>query len=228
MKVHAFICTRSKDLKSVTTKLVEYLKAAGVEVSLIVNSSSIFKGYKKALDRAKPNPDDIIILCHDDIEILNHKDSFIKVLVTNLLHQPKTGFLGVAGTTYLSEDAVWWNHQLWQKGKHSGFVLHGEDINNLQPTYYGEYREVVVLDGLFLAASAKTLQTVGLEKPEYFEGEWDFYDIHYTTKAREMGLKNKTVPLFIVHNSGGDLVGRDSWAKNREAFTQNHSLPFEV
>lgn len=228
MEVHAFICTRSKDLKLVTKNLVGYLKSAGVQVSLIVNSSSIFKGYSRAYEQANPNPDDIIILCHDDIEILNNKDSFLKVLVTNLLNKPNTGFIGVAGTTYLSEDAVWWNHKLWREGRHSGFVLHGEDINKLQPTYYGEYRDVVVLDGLFLAASAKTISAVGLEKPEYFEGEWDFYDIHYTTKAREKRLKNKTIPLFIVHNSGGELAGRDSWAKNREAFVNNHDLPFEI
>ena len=84
------------------------------------------------------------------------------------------------------------------------------------------------MDGLFLAATVKTLRKVGLEKPEYFPGEWDFYDIHYTVTARKQGWRNFTVPLFIKHESRGELVGRDSWHKNREAFIKNTSLPIVI
>ena len=93
------------------------------------------------------------------------------------------------------------------------------------PTFYGPYDNVAVLDGLFLAAKAKNLKTVGLEKPQYFEGEWDFYDIHYTTTALKHGMKNRAVPIPMIHHSSGQLVGRDSWHKNRQAFINNNTLP---
>ena len=81
------------------------------------------------------------------------------------------------------------------------------------------------MDGLFLAAKAKTLKEIGLDKPEYFEGDWDFYDIHYTMKAHQTGLINKVVPIIVLHNSFGNLAGRESWHKNREAFIKNTDLP---
>ena len=190
-----------------------------------VNSSSIFSGYKRAFEQVNPDPNDIIILCHDDLEILNSKESFLEILLKSLTKEPKAGFVGVAGTTYLSEDAVWWNQEVWKAGLHSGYVLHGKDVCDAEPTYYGPYKEVVALDGLFLAATAKTIEKIGLDKPDYFEGDWDFYDILYTTSARKKGLINKTIPLFILHNSLGELVGRESWTKNREAYIKNNRLP---
>ena len=32
-------------------------------------------------------------------------------------------------------------------------------------------------------------------------------------------------PISIIHDSSGELVGRDSWHKNREAFIHNVKLP---
>jgi len=34
--------------------------------------------------------------------------------------------------------------------------------------------------------------------------------------------------IKIFHNSRGELVGRDSWHKNREAFIANNDLPIEI
>ena len=228
MIIHAFIPTRSKQLKAVTQRLLTYLAKCDAKISLIVNSESIFDGYRKAFEKANPDPSDIIILCHDDIEILNSYESFKDLLFKHFFLPEDTGFIGPAGTTHLGNDAVWWNHDNWKKGLHRGFVLHGENINKCKTTYYGEYERVVALDGLCLVTTAKTINAIGLDKPEYFEGDWDFYDIHYTTKAHLMGLKNYTVPLMILHNSMGELAGRDSWHKNRQAFISNTKLPLSL
>jgi len=69
---------------------------------------------------------------------------------------------------------------------------------------------------------------VGLEKPDYFTGDWDFYDIHYTASAFLKGYTNKVIDLNILHNSRGELVGRDSWHLNREAFIANTELPLKL
>ena len=224
MNTYAFICTREKGPTVTRNNLTHYLSRAGVQVKLLVGQDSIFSGYKKAFELTKPDPTDIIILCHDDIEILSDIKIFKNALETHL-SQYKSGFAGVAGTTFLDKDAVWWNHDRWKAGLHRGHVFHGKSPYEYDNTYYGPPAQVVAMDGLFLAAPAKTLEKVGLDKPEYFEGEWDFYDIHYTTKAHQMGLINKVVPIMVLHNSFGELAGRDSWHRNREAFVQNTDLP---
>lgn len=227
MKRHAFICTRTKNLKDITEKLVKYLTSAGWDVKLLIGEPSIFSAYKTAFESTDKANLDCYILCHDDIEILTKPETFNSLLINNL-YNPTTGFLGVAGTTYFSEDAVWWNQEVWRRGLHSGLVYHGEDIIKADQTYYGPCRQVAVLDGLFLAASGRTLRAINLEKPSYFQGDWDFYDIYYTTQTCKLGLKNKTLPIHLLHNSAGSLVGRDSWTKNREAYIANNRLPLIV
>ena len=66
MNIHAFICTRSKKLRSVTEDLVKWYTKAGINPCLIVGAKSIFSGYKKALDRTKQDTGDIIKICQED------------------------------------------------------------------------------------------------------------------------------------------------------------------
>jgi len=226
MSIYAFICTRSRDLSPVTNNLVSYLSSAGVEVKLLVNQDSIFKGYEKALQKVKPDDSDIIILCHDDIQIDMPPQSFVKIL--SLLQNKTYGFIGPAGTTHLSENAVWWDQALWKEGKHRGAVHHINPEGKKYFTHYGAFEEVVVLDGLFLAARADLIKKVGLEKPYYFEGKWDFYDIYYTYEAHKQNYENHTVPIKITHLSRGELAGRDSWHKNRLAFINENRKDFPL
>ena len=203
--------------------MVNTLCSFGVEVKLLVNQTSIFEAYKKGLDKCNASPEDIIIMCHDDIEILDTKEEFISNLALCL--QPTTGIVGPAGTTYLGQSAVWWDQGAWQRGLHRGGVRHLKDDGVVYRTDYGPNGQVVVLDGLFLAARKEVWEKVGLDKPKYFEGNWDFYDIHYTSQAHLLGYKNCAIPVSIIHHSCGELVGRDSWHKNRESYINNIELP---
>ena len=72
------------------------------------------------------------------------------------------------------------------------------------------------------------LREIGLSKPDYFKGEWDFYDIHYTSTAFLKGYTNTILDMNIVHHSRGELVGRDSWHHNRAAFIENTELPLKI
>ena len=219
---YAFICTRDKAPTVTRNNLTHYLSRAGVKTKLLVGQDSIFSGYKNAFEMTKPRANDTIILCHDDIEILSDIHLFHNELERHL-SQHKAGFAGVAGTTLLGEDAVWWDHKRWKQGLHRGHVYHGKDLHSYDNTFYGKPGQVVVMDGLFLAAKAKTLTAIGLDKPDYFK--WDYYDILYTLKAHNLKLINKTVPIIILHNSFGDLAGRESWLENRKGFIKNHKLP---
>ena len=228
MNIHAVICTRDRnDVSTTTDKLIKFLCECGIAVYLLSGAKSIFKAYSGALAKIDPSKDDIVIFCHDDIEIREKPSEFVQKLQDSLA-LPETGFVGPAGTTHLTENAIWWNQEVWQNGGHRGKVVHIEPQNKEYLTYYGKPDDVVVLDGLFLAAKPKVLKEVGLEKPEYFEGEWDFYDIHYTSKAFLLGYTNKVLDLNIFHNSRGELVGRDSWHKNREAFIEKTDLPLQI
>ena len=138
----------------------------------------------------------------------------------------------MAGATRLGVDAVWWNKDHWQGGYLRGSVRHGPTRQDSYKTTFGPkgnlFGEVYVMDGLFLVARASTLREIELKKPSYFEGEWDFYDIYYTSKASRRGYKNYVINIDVLHNSMGELSGRDSWHKNREAFIKRNDLPKEV
>mgnify|MGYP003124623142 CR=1 FL=1 len=217
MKIYSLTCTRSENNSSTTTNLLEYFKKCDIQSKLLVDEKSIFEAYENGLDSLDASFDDIVILCHDDIEILTDPKVFTSLLKEKL-SQSDTGFVGVAGTTNFTQSAVWWDQANWQAGKHSGYVFHGDNIHSMSPTHFGPLAQTVVMDGVFLAATKRTLRSIQLAKPKVFPGNWDFYDIFYTYQAHLKGKKNYTVAIQIRHESIGELAGRDSWHKNREAF----------
>tara|TARA_R110001599_G_scaffold278933_2_gene480247 strand:+ start:1705 stop:2397 length:693 start_codon:yes stop_codon:yes gene_type:complete len=217
MKIYSLTCTRDENLSKTTTNLLEYFESCGIHTKTLINRNSIFEAYDKGLDEIDAGLDDIIILCHDDIEILTRPDVFTQVL-REKLSKSDTGFVGLAGAKNFGETAIWWNKQEWMAGHLSGYVYHGTDNISMYPTYFGNLGDVVVLDGVFLAATKRTLRSIQLTQPKGFEGKWDFYDIFYTFQTFRKGLKNYTLPLQVRHESGGEITGRDSWHKNREAF----------
>lgn len=210
-----------------TKILVSYLERCKIGVNLLINEKSIFEAYNHSINNNSFNDQDIVIFCHDDIEILLDPSRFLEILIKSL-NKPNVGFVGPAGTKRLNSRAVWWDHAEWQRGNHRGLVLHGDSIEYAETTYYGNPGRVVVLDGLFLAAKVKTLKSLDLSKPDYFKGGWDFYDIHYTLQAHSKGYINLVAPILLMHHSIGQLAGRDSWHQNREAFIQHQELPIEV
>ena len=59
----------SRIISLTTQKMVNTLSSFGVEVKILANQSSIFEAYKKGMDLCDAKDGDIIILCHDDIEL---------------------------------------------------------------------------------------------------------------------------------------------------------------
>lgn len=228
IKYHAIICTRNLELKTVTTNLLSYLDRVGVNTKLLVGKKSIFDAYEEGVkliikENGTPHDDDIFIFCHDDIQIYNDVEHFKSVL-RSYTWADNAGFLGVAGTTLLTQNAVWWDQHVWSQGGHKGYVLHGRPTEH-HATYFGDHGQVVVLDGVFLAVKYKCLKTINLSRPLSFQGLWDFYDIHYTLSAHRQGFINRAVPIFIRHESMGELQGRTSWELNRQAFIKDNKLP---
>ena len=224
MKIYAFIPTRSSTLKPVSEALVTYLSSLGISVNLLINEKSIFEAYEKAFKSLNADDEDIIIYCHDDIDIIMQPMEFVKEL-TKALSKPRVGFVGVAGASRLDKPCVWWQPE----NKRKGFIFHGPSRSEMFPTPYGKLdAEVLVLDGVFLATKAKVLKQISMKKPAAFKGEWDFYDLELTIRAWEAGLSNYVAPIIMRHESSGELVGRDSWHQNRTVYMNLHMFPLEV
>ena len=229
IKIHSLTCTRGDQLSDTTANLLKYFDTCEINSKLLINEESIFNAYDKGIDQLNASFDDIIILCHDDIEILTSPKVFTHLLKEKL-SKPDTGFVGVAGTKKFTKNGVWWDANEWRAGSHSGYVYHGKDIDSMTPTHFGGLGEVVVMDGVFLDATKRTLRSLQVRQPKSFSGAWDFYDILFTFQAYLKGKKNYTLPIQIRHESIGELAGRDSWHKNREAFLkqyENH-LPASI
>jgi len=224
MRIFAFIPTRSQILSPTAQKLVSYLSSLDIDVKLLINEKSIFEAYEKGFKSLNADDDDIVIFCHDDIDIITSPEEFKEELV-RATGVKNAGFVGVAGAAKLSKQCVWWQPE----NKLRGFSFHGPSRSEMYPTYFGRLQaKVLVLDGLFLAVKAKVLKNISMKKPAQFKGEWDFYDLEYTLRAYEAGYDNWVVPIILRHESPGELVGRDSWHQNRLVFSNSHMFPMEI
>jgi hypothetical protein len=220
--IYCIICSRKEKQPLNFNSLLDYYRKAGVDVRVAYDQEGIFQGYSKTFAEINPNPQDIVILCHDDVQIFSDRDQFVDIL-TNALSDPKVAFVGPAGTTMLGTNAMWWDLHLRQTGYHRGFVFQGSARHDLKPNYFGPHGNVVVLDGLFLAARAETLRAISLDKPKEYPNGWDFYDLHYTLTAYEKGYFNRTVPIMLTHYSDGRM--RPTWDENRKEFRKLFRLP---
>lgn len=200
--------------------LLNFYTEGGWEVHVMDGCSSIFEAFSKGVEKAKVKPEDYVIMCHDDIHILTNPTDF-NTIIDKLLQKNKIGFLGVAGTRILKESCVWWEGMnLHPAGHLAGNVYHGTTFTDMRSTYYGPEGEVVAMDGVFLACTGRTIKQIKLSKPKKFKGDWDFYDVYYTVQAHLKGLKNYVIPIQIFHRSLGEINGKDSWHKNREALSE--------
>jgi|1_EtaG_2_1085319.scaffolds.fasta_scaffold00569_5 hypothetical protein len=214
------------------TPVFEYLTSAGWEVCPVVGASSIFEAFSNTIKEKDIRANDKIILCHDDIKIISNPQHFNETLDYYFEKDPSVGFLGVAGTTELNSNAIWWegasNPHPESRDKLSGMVIHGSTQKEYYYTYFGPLRKVAVLDGVFLATKGSVLHSIQTKKPKSFKGDWDFYDLFYTTQATLKNLNNYTVPIQIAHESYGNTAGKESWHQNRASFQEMYSFKFPI
>lgn len=207
MNRHVFIATRTTsveraDLNTNIGKLDNYLRTAGWEPHYAEGKSSIFKAYASLYESVSPAPDDQVILCHDDIEILVLPNVF-NTLLNRWLSLDNVGFVGVAGTCVVTEKIFW--HVCAQEHKAGGGgVFHGSGLNAMEYLNYGPARSAVSMDGVFLATTGRVLDKIQLHAPKGFEANWHGYDTFYTIQAFRLNLNNVIeCGILIRHGSGG-------------------------
>jgi len=190
----------------------------GMYQATVFDETSIYDGISKSYNNLwETTPEDIIVLCHDDIKLFQSQEEIKRILTRYLL--PSTGFVGLAGACHLAKDPIWWNSR--NKNQSRGFVFQGKDDTYMVPNYFGPHGQVVCLDGCFLATTVKVLNDIGTEKPEYLSANWDFYDIHLTFTAFLKGYNNYTVPIIARHISNGEM--REGWYAAKQEFARHHT-----
>ena len=160
------------------------------------NSFGLSAVYNAAIKKSESEPA-ILVFIHDDIFIT---DFFWTERVREGLKV--FDVIGLAGTEQRKPGDLMWseNHQ---KGVLSGYVAHGLEFPG-SPSYYGKVgKECKLWDGVFLAARSDTL----LEHNIKFDPDFDFhfYDLDFCRTVEKANLKMGTIPLAVIHSSGGNF-----------------------
>mgnify|MGYP003147166222 CR=1 FL=1 len=228
--IYLSVCSRSEDADRPTLKkLRSWVKESGddnacknpIALEVEFDASSIYEGHKANFKKFKElwvglSPTDIIVMCHDDVEILSTHEKFQEMIA--VARSPGAGFVGVAGACKFGVDGAWWNAR--RDGSARGFVWQGPSDVEMTPNYFGKPGQVAVLDGCFIAATWETICKIGMDQPSYLSSGWDYYDIHLTFMAYLEGLTNYTVPIMIRHESSG--VMRKGWYDAKHEFMKEH------
>lgn len=182
-----------------------YIAVSGAELRLFPeNRAGLPAVYNHAIAEAASSPA-ILVFLHDDLLI---GDFFwARRIVEGLEH---FDVIGLAGNTRRVPFQPTWAHVnldfAWDDRAHlSGVVAHGDAFPPAAVVPYGDTgRACKLLDGLLLAARSATLVGRGLRFDERFD--FHFYDLDFCRQAEMAGVSMGTIPLGVVHQSGGNFA----------------------
>jgi hypothetical protein len=199
--------------RKIDDNFIEHLKKTcmykGVEVLPYENNGeySLTQIYNKGLAEASSN---IVVFCHDDIvfETNSWGEKILKAFDKN----PEYGILGVAGTNHMIS-GMWWEI----RNAMHGTVKHTDGTkvwtNKYSTNYGNQIKEMVVVDGLFIAVNKEKIKH---SFDETFDG-FHFYDISFCLKNYLDGVKIGLVSnVLLLHKSVGAV--NDKWASNKAKF----------
>ena len=179
------------------------------------NQFSLPQIYNDAISKHKAK-DCIFVMCHNDI-ILKTRN-WGKVLL-NHFNNTKYGIIGIAGTTFIPENGMWWG----DRSKMYGVVEHTNGISEWVSEYSKEYHGVkptIMVDGLFMALDPDKI-VKGFNE-DY--GKFHFYDITFCVdnylEDIDIGV---TTSIRVLHKSVGQT--NQSWEENRQKFASEYKLP---
>jgi GR25 family glycosyltransferase involved in LPS biosynthesis len=166
---------------------------------------------------------DIVVLCHDDIyfDTNNWSTKLEKLFEKN----PDYGIIGMAGTTHMPKSGMWWE----DRTKMYGIVNHESGGKKWESKYSESFpnspKEVVIVDGVFIAVNKKKLISNFDESVAGFH----LYDVNFCFKNFLSGVKiGVTTNIRITHKSVG--MTNDQWETNRIQFVKKYNdfLPTKI
>ena len=179
------------------------------------NTDGLAKAYNKIiLDSG--SEDEILIFVHDDIFICDFfwPDRIVQGLGA-------FDIIGLAGNKCRAPRQPSWAFRefnedhgfIWDEQKNlSGVVGHGEDFPCSLSLYGNVFQPCILLDGLFLSARRSFFLKNKILCDEIFD--FHFYDMDLCRQTEAKKLAAGTVPLSVIHKSGGNF-GSPAW---REAY----------
>lgn len=156
----------------------------------------------------------IMVFCHNDIAI---KTQTWGKLLLNKFNNSKFSIIGVAGTTYLAENGVWWH----DRSKMCGVVEHTDGLKTWVSEYAaprnGFTKPVVLVDGLFIAVDCNNIEH---QWDEEFRG-FHLYDLSFCVPNYLDGCEiGVTTDIRILHQSVG--MTNQQWDENRKQFVEKY------
>jgi GT2 family glycosyltransferase len=203
-------------LSAVKSNLSSLLGDEAHEFVAIHDAKSLAEGYNRGVAKSRG---EILILCHDDIEILA-KD-FRERLLFRLRHYD---LLGVAGSRRLA------GPQWVSAGPPHifGQVAHVDRADNSYDVYVWSAPApcvggIRVMDGLFLAGQREVFEQVPFDDAT-FDG-FHLYDVDFTFRAAKAGFELAVcLDLMVIHASSGHFDER--WRQYAERFVRKHHGQF--
>lgn len=212
MKFKLVVATRGTEsdfyLKTATGRSLVH-KSSSVELRLFANNKKGLSDlYNEAIDECRNDPA-ILVFAHDDLHFLDY--FWCSRLAEGLDMFPIIGIVG--NKRRVSRQLSWAfidDKFTWDKATNlSGVIGHGAGFPHFELCNYGPTRQqVVLLDGLMLAAKSETL----IENNLYFDERFDFhfYDLDFCRQAEQKSLALGTWDLALIHESIG-RAGSDDW-----------------
>jgi glycosyltransferase involved in cell wall biosynthesis len=207
-------------------KFVDNLKdSSGLKDIIIIEKinngeKSLTKVYNEILNESKT---DIVVLCHDDI--LFEKKYWAKRVLDHFEKNNEYGILGVAGTSYIPSNGVWWTIQSEMIGQ----VYHQKDgkkwLSEYNKHFGNKIIDTAIVDGLFIVVNKKKIK-------HFFDEEFNgfhFYDISFCIENFLSGVKIGTISnIPITHLSIG--MTNKNWEENRIKFLEKYKnkLPIKL
>lgn len=181
------------------------------------NSEGLSKIYNKVIEASKGDPA-ILIFAHDDLHILDFH--WMNTIFNGL---NRFGIVGVAGNKRRVPFQPSWvfidNNFTWDDSANlSGVVGHGNSFPPSNISNFGPpFQEVKLLDGLILATFSETLIKNHMRFDERFK--FHFYDLDFCRQAEIRGISMGTIPLSLIHESGGNF-GSEDWKEAYQNYLQ--------
>ena len=213
MKVQFIVATRVSLVdfysKTATGKSLGLYQSPDLAVHVFPeNKASLSAIYNSAIERFA-NEECILVFAHDDLHITDFY--WVHSVFNGLQHFGVVGLAGNVNRVPFQPSWAFKNIDFeWDAPQNlSGIVGHGKQFPPNQLSVFGPpFREVKLLDGLFLAAFSDTLKKSNLRFDERFN--FHFYDIDFCRQAELLGVSMGTIPLSLVHESGGSF-GSQGW-----------------
>jgi hypothetical protein len=177
------------------------------------NREGLAKVYNGFLDQAIKEKFEYIMIVHDDVRLEHDPRRNLEELFLEF------DVVGVAGcsSAEIKSPALW--HLMGQGHLHGAVAHKYGDKKHM--TSFGPYpHRVVMIDGVFMALNRKAIETVRFD--EDCPSKFHFYDLAFSARCLEKGLKIGVGDVMITHESPGLREFSDDWKSGEKYYIENY------